>query len=93
MKTVLLAATAALLLTGGAAFAASGDSTTTSMAAPKGSPGYAAPRSAAVPGLPPQERAAEQANAAGGRQVNQGITTPVQGPTNPRTGHTQTGSQ
>jgi hypothetical protein len=64
-------------------------STTTSMGAPVGSPEYAAPRSAVVPGLAPQQREAQQDNAAGGRQVNEGVTAPVQGPTNPVTGNTQ----
>ncbi len=98
-KTTLIAAAAALALSGGVALAqgggggggnaAIGNNTTTSMGAPAGSPGYAAPRSAVVPGLPPQTKEAQQDNAAGGRQVDQGITTPVQGPTNPITGRTQ----
>jgi len=98
MKTALLAAAAALALSGGAALAAGGggngpavgNDTTTSMGAPHGSPEYSAPRSAVVPGLPAQEREAQQDNAAAGRQTNQGVAAPVQGPTNPVTGRTQT---
>ncbi len=96
MKTVLLAA-AALALSGGVAFAQSGggnsavgNNTTTSMGAPHGSPGYAAPRSGAVPGLPAQAKEAQQDNAASGQHTDQGVATPVQGPTNPVTGKTQT---
>ncbi|HJS84878.1 MAG TPA: hypothetical protein VJ779_05415 [Acetobacteraceae bacterium] len=101
MKSALLAAAAALALSTGVAFAQAGgggggggnpaisNSTGTSMGAPAGSPEYAAPRSAVVPGLPAQSREAQQDNAAGGRQVDQGVASPVQGPTNPVTGHTQ----
>lgn len=96
VKTII-AATAALALSGGAALAQGGggnssiaNDTTTSMAAPSGSPGYEAPRSAVVPGLPPQTREAQQENGVGGRHVDQGLTAPVQGPTSPITGHTQT---
>ena len=66
-----------------------GNSTATSMGAPAGSPEYSAPRSAVVPGLPAQAREAQQDNAAAGRQTNQGVAAPVQGPTNPATGNTQ----
>ena len=96
MKTALLAAAAVLILSYGAAFAqggggepAAGNQTTTSMGAPASSPEYAAPRSAAVPGLAPQQRQAQQENAAGGVQTDQGVTAPVQGPTNPVTGKRQ----
>ncbi len=99
MKSALLAAAAALALSGGTAFAqaggggggnaAIGNNTTTSMGAPAGSPEYAAPRSAVVPGVPAQAREAQQDNSAAGRQVDQGVATPVQGPTNPATGRTQ----
>ncbi len=96
-KATLIAAAAALALSGGVALAqggggngAVGNDTTTSLGAPKGSPGYAAPRSGAVPGLPAQAKEAQQDNSVGGRQVDQGATTPVQGPTNPITGKTQT---
>lgn len=93
MKSVLIAAAAALALSGGAALAAGNgaiaNQTTTSMGAPTGSPSYAAPRSKVVPGLPHQEKEAQRDNAAGGRQVDQGVTTPVQAPTNPVTGRTQ----
>jgi len=96
MKSVLIAA-AALALSGGMAFAQGGgggnsaiaNQTTTSMAAPSSSPGYAAPRSEVVPGLPAQTRDAQEDNEAGGHRVNQGVATPVQGPTNPITGQTQ----
>ncbi|MGA9869140.1 MAG: hypothetical protein WBQ75_22130 [Acetobacteraceae bacterium] len=93
VKATLIAAVAALALSGGAAFAggtAIGNDTTTSMGAPSGSPGYTAPRSAVVPGLPPQTREAQEENAVGGRHVDQSPTAPVQGPTNPMTGRTQT---
>ncbi|MGA9866827.1 MAG: hypothetical protein WBQ75_10360 [Acetobacteraceae bacterium] len=96
MKTIIATA-AVLALSGGAVFALGGggnpsiaNDTTTSMAAPSGSPGYEAPRSAVVPGLPPQTREAQQENGMGGRHVDQSVTAPVQGPTNPMTGHTQT---
>jgi len=96
MKTVLLATAAVLALSGGAALAAGGEggsssanSTATSMGAPSGSPEYSAPRSAAVPGLPAQERAAQQNNAAAGQQTDQGVAAPVKGPSNPVTGNTQ----
>ncbi len=62
MNSVLLATAAALVFSSGGAFAATGNSTTTSMAAPTGSPGYAAPRSSVVPGLPAQTREAQQDN-------------------------------
>ena len=95
MKTALLAAAAALALSGGVAFAQEGggnppvaNQTTTSVGAPESSPEYSAPRSAVVPGLPQQERQAQQNNAAGNR-TDQGAATPVQGPNNPVTGHTQ----
>ncbi len=81
MKSVLLATATALVLCGGVALAQGpGNQTTTSMGAPQGSPGYAAPRSAVVPGLPAQARAAQQENAARGQTTDQGVTTPVQGP-------------
>jgi hypothetical protein len=102
MKTALLAAAAALALSGGVAFAqggggggggggepATGNQTATSMGAPAGSPEYSAPRSGVVPGLPAQSREAQQDNAATGSQTDQGAATPVQGPKNPATGHTQ----
>ena len=92
MRSALLAASAALALISGAAFAqgpAIANDTTTSMGSPSSSPEYAAPRSAAVPGLAPQQREAQQRNAAQGRQVDQGVTAPVQGPTNPVTGRAQ----
>jgi len=94
IKATLIAAAAALALSTGAAMAAGAiaDSTTTSMGAPKGSPGYAAPRSSVVPGLPPQTREAQADNAAGGRHVDQGVTAPIQGPTG-LNGKTQTGAQ
>lgn len=94
MKTTLMAAAAALALSAGAAMAAGAiaDSTTTSMSAPKGSPGDAAARSSVIPGLPAQTREAQAENAAGGRQVDNGITAPVQGPTG-LNGKTQTGAQ
>jgi hypothetical protein len=89
----LIGAASALALSAGAALAAGNgaiaNQTTTSMGAPTGSPGYAAPRSEVVPGLPPQTREAQEDNEQGGRHVDQGATTPVQGPTNPVTGHTQ----
>jgi hypothetical protein len=66
-----------------------GNSTTTSMGAPAGSPEYSAPRSTVVPGLPAQAHEAQQDNTAAGRQTNQGVAAPVQGPTNPVTGNTQ----
>lgn len=96
MKATLIAATAALALSGATALAQGGgngaiaNDTTTSMGAPSGSPGYTAPRSSVVPGLPAQARDAQAVNGIGGRQVDQGITAPVQGPTNPLTGKTQT---
>ncbi len=88
MKSVLLAAAAVLTLSGGVAFAQSGggngpaigNQTTTSVGSPAGSPGYAAPRSSVVPGLPAQSRAAQQENAASGQTTDQGVATPVQGP-------------
>ena len=81
MRSVLLLTATAVVLSGGAAFAqAGGNQTTTSMGAPQGSPGYAAPRSAVVPGLPAQARAAQQENAAKGQPTDQGVMTPVQGP-------------
>jgi hypothetical protein len=92
MRSALLTTSAALALFGGAAFAqgpAIANDTTTSVGTPSGSPEYAAPRSAVVPGLAPQQREAQQRNAAQGRQVDQGVTAPVQGPTNPVTGNTQ----
>jgi hypothetical protein len=96
MKSALFAVAAAFALSAGVAFAdgggsgpAIGNSTSTSMGAPSGSPEYAAPRSAAVPGLSSQQREAQQENAAAGHQVDQGVTAPVQGPTNPVTGNTQ----
>lgn len=93
MKSILIAAATFLALSGGAALAegnpAIANQTTTSMGAPAGSPGYAAPRSEVVPGLPPQEREAEEDREAGGRQVNEALAAPVQGPTNPITGRTQ----
>ncbi len=98
MMQTLIAASAALALSGGVALAQAGgggnnsiaNDTTTSMAAPSGSPGYTAPRSAVVPGLPAQAREAQAVNGANGRQVDQSPTAPVQGPTSPLTGHTQT---
>ncbi len=60
------------------------------MGAPTGSPGYAAPRSGAVPGLPAQTKEAQQDNAQTAQGTDQGVATPVQGPNNPITGHTQT---
>jgi curli biogenesis system outer membrane secretion channel CsgG len=66
MKSVVIAAAAALALSCGAALAAgngaSANSTTTSMGAPAGSPEYSAPRSEVVPGVPHQERRAEERN-------------------------------
>lgn len=99
IKNTLIAAATALAFSGGVALAQAGgggggnapaNDTTTSMGAPHGSPGYTAPRSAVVPGLPPQTRQAQQENAVGGRHVDQSPTAPVQGPTNPVTGRTQT---
>ncbi len=66
MEKLLIAAIAAgaLALSSGAAFAggnpAIGNSTNTSVTAPLGSPGYKAPRSEAVPGLPAQARKAQE---------------------------------
>ena len=92
MRTIFVAAVAALALSTGVAFAqagggaggggnpAVGNSTSTSMGAPKGSPGLSAPRSESMPGVSGQQRMAEQNNAAGGTQTDQGVTTPVQGP-------------
>lgn len=88
MRTIFVAAAAALALSTGVAFAqagggnpAIGNFTSTSMGAPKGSPGLTAPRSQSIPGVSNQQRMAEQNNAAGGTQTDQGVTTPVQGPT------------
>lgn len=70
MKSVALLGASLLMLSAGAALAASAgggaiaNNTTTSMGTPKASPGYAAPRSAAIPGLPPQARQAQRRNAA-----------------------------
>ncbi len=82
MKSVLLALTA---LSCGVIFApnvnAANNGVTTSMGAPQGSPSYSAPRSAVVPGLPQQERRAQQQHEAMGQEkTDQGVTTPVQGP-------------
>lgn len=94
MKALLIAAATALALSGGVAFAQGagndiGNQTTTSMGAPSGSPNYSAPRSASVPGLPPQARLAQQENSLN-THTDQGVAAPVQGPHNPITGHTQT---
>ena len=84
--SVLIAAAAALALSGGVALAAGNgaiaNSTTTSMAAPTGSPGYAAPRSEVVPGLPPQTKEAQTDNEQAG--VHSALA-----PKNPVTGDTQ----
>jgi hypothetical protein len=89
MRSILFAAAAALALSGGIAFAQGGggspaiaNQTTTSVGAPPGSPGYKAPRSEAVPGVPPQARAAEEAN--------EGSPAATLAPKNPVTGHVQT---
>lgn len=88
-KFVHAAAAAVALFWTGAALAqaggggngpAIGNQTTTSMGSPNASPGYQAPRSSAVPGLPPQARTAQQWNQAQGQHTDQGIATPVQGP-------------
>jgi hypothetical protein len=80
MKFVAFAAAAALALSGGAALAAGGaiaNSTTTSMGAPAGSPGYSAPRSEVVPGVPRQERRTEENNEVAGQSATQRYATPV----------------
>ena len=81
MKSVVLAAAAALVLSAGTALAdgngAIANNTTTSMGAPAGSPEYGAPRSEVVPGLPRQERRAEENREAGGTLAAQGNQTPV----------------
>ncbi len=67
MRSVVLAASL-LALQAGTALAAGheaiANSTTTSMGAPIGSPEYSAPRSKVVPGLPQQEREAQERNQA-----------------------------
>ncbi len=72
----LVAVSAGLLLTlsaapafaaGSAGGGAIANNTSTSMGKPKGSPSYSAPRSAVVPGLPPQEREAQRLNAQEGK--------------------------
>ncbi|HET6182098.1 MAG TPA: hypothetical protein VFA03_00720 [Acetobacteraceae bacterium] len=98
MKKIMLATAMAFALSGGVALAQSGggngpaigNDTTTSLGAPKGSPGYTAPRSEAVPGLPAQTRMAQEYNEHAQPPTNQSPTAPVQGPKNPLTGHTQT---
>ena len=77
MKLLTLAASVAILaISAGTALAggheAIANSTTTSMGAPIGSPEYSAPRSEAVPGVPRQERRAEE-----NRTAAQGYSTPV----------------
>ncbi|HJS87232.1 MAG TPA: hypothetical protein VJ779_17390 [Acetobacteraceae bacterium] len=79
LRSMVLAA-AALALSGGGALAAGGaiaNSTTTSMGAPAGSPGYSAPRSEVVPGVPRQERRAEESNETPGQPATQRYATPV----------------
>lgn len=71
MKSILLATALVLALPVGAAFAdeAIANNTATSMGTPAASPEYAAPRSAVIPGLPTQERLAEQLNRGHERQL------------------------
>jgi hypothetical protein len=97
--TTLLVAAAGFAFSSGVALAqngggggepATGGSTSTSVGAPADSPNYSAPRSAVVPGTPPQERDAEQANQGTARQqaIERGKI--PQAPKNPITGHAQT---
>ena len=80
MRSLVLAAAAAFVLPCGVALAAGAviaNSTTTSMGAPVGSPGYSAPRSEVVPGLPHQERHAQESNETPGQPATQRYATPV----------------
>lgn len=72
MKSILLATALALALPAGAALAdeAIANNTATSMGTPAASPEYAAPRSTVIPGLPTQERLAEQMNRGHQRQLD-----------------------
>ena len=47
------------------------------MGAPAGSPDYSAPRSEVVPGLPRQERNAQERHEAGGTPAARGYSTPI----------------
>jgi hypothetical protein len=71
MKSILLATALVLALPAGAALAdeAIANNTATSMGTPAASPEYAAPRSAVIPGLPTQERLAQQRNRDHERQL------------------------
>ena len=91
MKHVLYATAAILGLTSGVALATDplGNNTSTSAGAPIESPSYAAPRSAAVPGLSPQAIQAQDANRGHLRAALMAKGKIPQAPISPLTGHAQ----